>query len=352
MGEKVRLMICVGSSIVATEPVPANAEFAAKRTADTTSALSMHLLGESIGILRSNDNLAEFINDKNCIDYDTAARVRRLHTPIHSTQLHSFWMEPAANRNRWRCILILFTLDRPVDYSISRTNKIKVIQMKQIIYLLFTVCALFLSGCIELQDNQTEQTCTVEKFCENGLESVCGEDGVTYACPALALCEGVAIDRSGDSCTESRDCPVIQCDVECPNGFKKDAQGCDTCECKEAPAETCGDDACVPFYCGSSRGQCIRESELATIGNCPAGPFNEPEPQCGCTGEECAAVICEADADCGDGLCVRTPEEDRPGYCVDATCDDIAEIYQNPRPEQISCQQDDECMVVASLPNC
>lgn len=224
--------------------------------------------------------------------------------------------------------------------------------MKQSIWILFTLIMLALSGCSD-SEQQLGQPCTAEKFCEPGQPSVCGEDGATYACGALALCEGVTVDGSGEACDEPQTCSTITCDLNCPNGYKTAEDSCDEiCECIEDPAETCGDDPCVPFNCGGTRGQCIRESQLITMGACAPGPFQAPETQCECTDEQCGARECETDADCGDGLCVSTPNEDRSGYCINSTCDDLRELYANTRPEQVSCVEDNDCRHAATLPDC
>jgi len=255
--------------------------------------------------------------------------------------------------------------------------------IKKIYLILFALGLVFLSGCVDLK-RDLGQPCTEEKFCEAGQDPVCGQDGITYACAALAVCEGVALDSSGEACGEPVTCPDSQCvgdcefgqkhdangceicecneaPVACPDsqclgdcefGLKQDADGCEICECNEAPVNTCGEDRCVPISCGTPRGQCIRESELAMIGACAPGPFQEPNPQCLCADDGCAARICEADAECGGGLCVATPNEDRTGYCINSSCEELRDLYNQQRPDQVSCTSDAECVAVSTLPSC
>lgn len=226
--------------------------------------------------------------------------------------------------------------------------------IKSVYLILFALALMLLSGCVDLS-RELGQPCTEEKFCQDDANPVCGQDGVTYACAALALCEGATLDPSAKGCAEPVTCEVPLCRVACEFGYKLDANGCETCACKEAPADACGEDRCVPISCGTPRGQCIRESQLAPMGHggaCPPAPFEMPNPQCHCPDEGCAARECEADAECGGGLCVLTPDEQRTGYCINASCEDLRALYDQQRADQLACTRDSECVAVSTLPSC
>jgi hypothetical protein len=82
--------------------------------------------------------------------------------------------------------------------------------------------------------------------------------------------------------------------------------------------------------------------------------FWEPLPQCGCEGDSCAPRACGSDNEClGDeGLCARTPNEDREGYCVDATCSDLSAEYEQVAELYNTCSSDDDCSTYSPINRC
>ncbi len=212
----------------------------------------------------------------------------------------------------------------------------------------------------ESQQAQCEPV-TCEIYCEHGFAT--DEDGCEVcACEEPPQCEPVACrmdcsDRGGFAtdengceiceCREEVQCEGVSCTLYCPNGFKTDEDGCEYCECREAN-ETCDGDPCVTDYCASRQATCMRESELATMGACEPMDylFLEPEPECECTENSCAKRGCTADDDClaEQALCVNDMDADE-GYCVQASCQDLIESYEEVASTRNSCTSDSDCAV-------
>lgn len=127
-----------------------------------------------------------------------------------------------------------------------------------------TGCIFFGSG----PDDDVE-TCEASSVCMANSPDVCGEDGEVYACAEQAMCEAVGIDDTGGSCGEEfcGNRPPAACNLFCVNGFRRDANGCQVCECDVpivCPSRpSCGggadpeisgydDDGCPRYYCPSS----------------------------------------------------------------------------------------------------
>jgi hypothetical protein len=237
---------------------------------------------------------------------------------------------------------------------------------------------LLLGGCIDLSQSP-ERECLAERRCGPSEASACGVDGVEYECAAIATCYGVEIDPSGEACgtqpqcedvacrlycengykTDSDGCEIcecrdeepqcsdVMCNLACENGFETDENGCEICECREPDGGQCEEDPCVAYHCADRRGMCERESVLAASGACPAPDFTfwEPLPQCECGDDLCAPLECASDSECGGdlGLCVRTPNEDRAGYCVNAACEYLLDEYERVARTQNSCNTDSDC---------
>jgi hypothetical protein len=252
--------------------------------------------------------------------------------------------------------------------------------------LLFLSGCLF-GGCIDLSQSP-ERECLADRRCGPSEADVCGVDGVEYECLGVATCYGVGVDPSGDACGTQNQCePVtcelecddgfksdengceicecqeepptcdrVMCEVQCENGFKTDEDGCEICECRESTSESCEDDPCISYHCGGRRGYCSRESELAQSGRCPEQDFAflEPLPQCRCNEQFCGPRQCGTDEQCtgDDGLCVRNPSVDLPGYCVDATCDDLIDKYGQVEDTNRSCDVDSDCTYYSPAYEC
>ena len=96
----------------------------------------------------------------------------------------------------------------------------------------------------------TTDRCDVGRRCGGQNAQVCGEDGKRYACESYAQCLGVAVDASGNACASQ--CPNVECDLFCPNGFAVNDQGCSTCSCKPV---SCPDISCEEEPDG---GRCLK----------------------------------------------------------------------------------------------
>jgi hypothetical protein len=143
------------------------------------------------------------------------------------------------------------------------------------------------SGCPEGQVCDTQLEC---------VPSVCDCDPRTGDIICTADC-------GGGTCVAPGRCEPLVCELECPNGFKKDMFGCEICECEEAPDCACAtDDDCVkvsPGCCSCSMGgseAAVAKACLDQIEPCPLPPDEVACP---------AVYKCtDAQAVCVGGACV------------------------------------------------
>ncbi len=129
----------------------------------------------------------------------------------------------------------------------------------------------------------------------------CSPDLPADAVCALILCGGgyqVVDGKTTCACCDT--CPPVVCAIACAHGFKKDAAGCNVCQCEDPPPACQGPN---PKGCAT--------------GGCPAGQKCDLNAGCGPSACSCDAAtggwICTAD--CGGGTCVPDPQA-----CGDKTC--------------------------------
>jgi len=112
-------------------------------------------------------------------------------------------------------------------------------------------------------------------------------------CPLHVCGGGYRVVNGRTTCECCNSCPDVLCAQFCPNGFKKDASGCDICECNDPPPPTCS---------GPNPAGC-------TATSCPAGQRCQVDPG------QCRSSACGCDPatnqwictdDCGGGVCVPT----------------------------------------------
>ena len=108
--------------------------------------------------------------------------------------------------------------------------------------------------------------------CPGEVDPVCGVNQVQYRNECEADCAGVRANPG--PCVAP--CPPVMCGLDCMNGFQRDAEGCEMCECAEAGNE----DLCAGFHyepC-SVDADCDREGDRCNIrpqcvpSNCDCDP--------------------------------------------------------------------------------
>jgi hypothetical protein len=116
-------------------------------------------------------------------------------------------------------------------------------------------------------------------------------------CP-LIYCGGGYKVVSGQTTCECCDaCPDVICALHCPNGFKKDAKGCNICQCEPPPGQCSG-----PNPQGCAKTGCPNGQKCDTSSGCAPSA-------CGC--DPATGWVCTAD--CGGGVCV-------PSTCPPVVC--------------------------------
>ena len=187
--------------------------------------------------------------------------------------------------------------------------------------------------CIETPTECTENSdCDENYHCELPLSCYLDESG-ELNCP-----------DGGGICVKNDICPEIGCELQCDNGFKQDANGCDICECIETPTECTVDADCAQNYhcerlnCGNNTNDC-------------GSVCVKDEIECGgIAGVECPqGMICEYSSNSNDatGTCVEEticPEIGCELYCEngfkqDANGCDICECIETPT----ECTADVDC---------
>ncbi len=98
-------------------------------------------------------------------------------------------------------------------------------------------------------------------------------------------------------------CPDVLCDLFCENGFKKDGNGCDICECEQPPVCGCAADSdcvktssgCCPCNAGGDE-VAAAKSCIDQVMQCDKPPDEINCPQ---------VFLCtDAQPACVQGLCV------------------------------------------------
>lgn len=124
-----------------------------------------------------------------------------------------------------------------------------------------------------------------------------------------------ASDASGDSGGDSgTSCVPVTCEVACPFGFARGADGCEFCECAEERINSCASPAdCTlatePDCCSCQQGYAAavvdREPCLVREGeDIPPGCLPDPEI---CALVDCVPCESSVSVDCVEGLCVGSP---------------------------------------------
>ncbi len=137
--------------------------------------------------------------------------------------------------------------------------------------------------------------------CPDGL--VCVDD------PSSSCNENGGVDCSG-ICLAPVVCEPVLCTLFCPNGFKKDNDGCDICDCMELPGpinsceDSCGsqsesgscwcDEACEGYgdCCGDIDEQCNQPSRVPAAGMCVKNSNDECATDDDCNIGGCGSELC------------------------------------------------------------
>eukprot|EP00497_Spongosphaera_streptacantha_P003132 TRINITY_DN377_c0_g1_i5.p2 TRINITY_DN377_c0_g1~~TRINITY_DN377_c0_g1_i5.p2 ORF type:complete len:325 (-),score=81.77 TRINITY_DN377_c0_g1_i5:29-1003(-) len=136
--------------------------------------------------------------------------------------------------------------------------------------------------------------------------NVCMEECPNYNC-RIVCPNGYKKDKNGcetceiDGCLEDK-CSEVMCLMHCDNGFKLDKDGCETCECNKCPQVSCR------MHCE----EYMTDSEGCNICKCKQPDTCDPEtPKCRMMCENgyvkddngCALCKCKEDPDCPEQMC-------------------------------------------------
>ncbi len=125
-----------------------------------------------------------------------------------------------------------------------------------------------------------------------------------FAALMLVACDGGSSSTDGGS-----DCPAPSCGLMCSDGLKRDADGCEICECNPTPDTRCSvDDDCVLAVDHADCCGCRSAYAATSIeGHACIRPVTEPPPP-GCAPDSCTGEACRCSypirAACQSGACV------------------------------------------------
>jgi hypothetical protein len=129
---------------------------------------------------------------------------------------------------------------------------------------------------------------------------------IRLALIALALTLSLAACPGGST---PADCPAPACALTCDDGLRRDADGCEICECNPTPDTACATDGdCVLAIRHADCCQCRAAYNAASIaGHACLRPIDEAEPPGCARGESCEGTACRCEfpirAACEGGTC-------------------------------------------------
>lgn len=158
--------------------------------------------------------------------------------------------------------------------------------------------------------------------------AVCGVDGRSYTDRCAAEHAQVAVAYLGACAVE---CPVITCEVACPFGFLRNAQGCEVCECAECARPSDCDvagEACEAGRCTTPGTDAGVDASMPDAGPTDAGGLDPDGGSCpdalDLCGDRCFDLA-TSDAHCGEcfELCANGTDNPGRGMCVEGECDAV-----------------------------
>ncbi len=127
--------------------------------------------------------------------------------------------------------------------------------------------------------------------CPEEVDPVCGVNDVEYRNSCEAECAGVR--WNAEPCNAP--CPPVQCAIECPNGFVRDAQGCEICEC----ADDMGPNLCAGFHYET----CFEDADCDRPGDACMAIAGCVFSNCDCDPDTGNIGVCTNDCIEGAGRC-------------------------------------------------